>query len=312
MEISVIYIAGPARSGSTLLSRILGEIPGFFNGGEIVELFNAALLSHSHCGCGVPTKECSVWQEVFARFCCNRRFTCMEELCLISQHLAHSWKMPWIALLRHTRSSSCRDIGLFLDNLSSLYHSIASVGGCRYIVDASKNTGYAYLLNCAPDIRLFMIHLIRDPRSAVFSWMKKKEGLWTENPVRASLAWNLRNLYAEALGKRLKSRYVRVRYEDLVAAPRETVNRILEEFHLSGAKAPFQSRNEVYLTVFGNPDRFQKGLIRSSPRDTWKGMSPRARMLVTLLTWPLALRYRYPLRTPRPRGQMNTGRRISV
>jgi hypothetical protein len=37
-RIRVLYIAGPSRSGSTLIGRILGEIPGFFDTGELIDL----------------------------------------------------------------------------------------------------------------------------------------------------------------------------------------------------------------------------------------------------------------------------------
>jgi hypothetical protein len=34
MDFPVIYIAGSGRCGSTLLERVLGEIPGYVNVGE--------------------------------------------------------------------------------------------------------------------------------------------------------------------------------------------------------------------------------------------------------------------------------------
>jgi hypothetical protein len=44
--VKILYIAGATRSGSTLLSRLLGEIDGFINVGEALRwLFNTLRMS---------------------------------------------------------------------------------------------------------------------------------------------------------------------------------------------------------------------------------------------------------------------------
>lgn len=50
-------------------------------------------------------------------------------------------------------------------------------------------------------------------------------------------------------------------------------------------------------TVAGNPLRFERGAITVRPDVEWRaGLAPGARRLVTALTWPLLLRYGFPLR----------------
>ena len=48
----VIYIAGSGRSGSTMLERALGEMPGFVNVGELIDLFRHVARQGERCGCG--------------------------------------------------------------------------------------------------------------------------------------------------------------------------------------------------------------------------------------------------------------------
>ena len=48
----VVYIAGSGRSGSTLLERALGEIPGFVNVGELIDLYRRVADHGELCGCG--------------------------------------------------------------------------------------------------------------------------------------------------------------------------------------------------------------------------------------------------------------------
>jgi len=43
----VMYIAGSGRSGSTMLERVLGEMPGFVNVGELIDLFRRPLDAYS-------------------------------------------------------------------------------------------------------------------------------------------------------------------------------------------------------------------------------------------------------------------------
>jgi len=60
----VIYIAGSGRSGSTLVERTLGAIPGWVNIGELIELFRKPSVAAELCGCGQPFSSCVFWYEV--------------------------------------------------------------------------------------------------------------------------------------------------------------------------------------------------------------------------------------------------------
>src|SRR5205823_1051409 len=47
----VLYIAGPGRSGSTVLDQVLGELPGFVSTGELQALWQRGLVERRPCGC---------------------------------------------------------------------------------------------------------------------------------------------------------------------------------------------------------------------------------------------------------------------
>ena len=64
-KIKVLNITGWGRSGSTILGSILGEIEGFFYAGEIRNIWNRVLIENRLCGCGVPFKECKIWNSIF-------------------------------------------------------------------------------------------------------------------------------------------------------------------------------------------------------------------------------------------------------
>jgi hypothetical protein len=61
---TVIYVAGSGRSGSTLLERTLGEITGFVNVGELIDLFRRVVREGERCGCNEPFESCPFWSGV--------------------------------------------------------------------------------------------------------------------------------------------------------------------------------------------------------------------------------------------------------
>jgi hypothetical protein len=91
-----------------------------------------------------------------------------------------------------------------------------------------------------------------------------------------------------------------LRYEDFVAEPRRTIERALEIVDEGTAPLPHVGEHEVKLganhNIWGNPNRFQTGLVRLRPDDEWTSrMRPEDRRLITALTFPLLTRYGYPL-----------------
>ena len=60
----VLFLAGKGRSGGTLLANLLGQVPGFFNVGELNRLWDWGLVSNYLCGCGVPVRECPTWTAI--------------------------------------------------------------------------------------------------------------------------------------------------------------------------------------------------------------------------------------------------------
>jgi hypothetical protein len=155
-------------------------------------------------------------------------------------------------------------------------------------------------------VDLYVVHLVRDPRASAYSWLKKKRqpdrgelGLMDQHaPAKSSLIWDAWNGAAEAFWGRSPGRYVKLRYEDLVADPREALTRVLGLVGEEDARLPFVNGREVELrvshTVAGNPNRFRVGTVKLQPDDQWRSeMRLRDRALVTALTIPGLIRHDY-------------------
>ena len=63
----VLFLSGLGRSGTTILERVLGELPGVCSAGELVHLWQRGVLDDELCGCGEPFSRCGFWTEVGRR-----------------------------------------------------------------------------------------------------------------------------------------------------------------------------------------------------------------------------------------------------
>src|ERR671916_1090567 len=302
----VLYVAGLGRSGSTILANSLGQIGGFFPAGELNFIWRHNVLENRLCGCGRPFHECPVWTRVM-----DEAFGGMDRIDPREMmRLAHSGaRTRHIPLMLSPRGEGVlRDrLKAFLDNYGRLYEAIGSVTGSRVIVDSSKEPAHGYAMSLVPGVDFRVVHLIRDPRAAAYSWMKKKpqpdseeiEHMHRQNPIMSSALWDSWNASAEALWRRAPERYLRLRYEDFVADPRRSFERILKLLGEEGAEPPLVGKREVKLgishTVSGNPNRFETGAVELRSDHAWiSAMSPPDKALVTALTTPLLQRYGYP------------------
>jgi hypothetical protein len=195
----------------------------------------------------------------------------------------------------------------YVDLIRQLLKAAADVSGAEFVVDASKDPSFLYLLSCVGDLDVTVVHLVRDPRGVAYSWMKKvariefstQSVLMRRQTVRQSVAfWDFTNLLAES-SRRVHPRYLRVRYEDLVRDPRKSIDAICR---LSEAGAPdltflherTADLRRITHTMSGNPSRFTAGRTELKPDQEWKtSMRVSHKIAATLLSFPLLVRYGY-------------------
>ena len=63
----VLCVAATGQSGSTILTRMLGEVPGFFAAGEVGRVWDKGLAEDITCSCGAPFSACEFWSKVGER-----------------------------------------------------------------------------------------------------------------------------------------------------------------------------------------------------------------------------------------------------
>ena len=306
-RVKVLYIAGWQRSGSTVLSNILGQIEGFFVTGELYYLWDYVWFRDILCGCGDRFSDCTVWNQVLESAFSGRDGvdgTEMRELALLAGRTRH---LP-LLLIPGVKRLLVSRLKTYLINLERLYLGIRSTTNSRVIVDSSKWPSYGYVLGMIPTVDLYVVHLIRDPRAVAYSWLCRKVLPDRERPeymyrslMNSSARWAAWNVAIETFWRRKTDRYLMLRYEDFVEEPQNAVRRILELLLEQDPKLPFVSEREVELrathTVSGNPNRFDVGRVELRADEKWRTkMRYREKVAVTALTLPMLKRYRYTLR----------------
>jgi hypothetical protein len=295
--VRVLFIGGLGRSGSTLLDRMLGQIPGFFSAGEIRDLWQRGLKENRLCGCGEPFRACPVWTSIGMEAYGGWDRVDPDEVQALARSVDRHALLPLLLAPRMWPPFS-RRVERYAGLVAPLFRAIRDVGGSRTIVDSSK----------APGVRLSAVHLIRDSRGVAFSWTKQIARPDTPGrvvymhryqPPRIAARWLTRNAMMELLG-RMGVPEVRVRYERLVDAPRDELIRVL-----TGLGEPFRPEDLGFIsdghvslgvnhTVMGNPMRLDQGPVELFLDDRWKtSMGHRHRGIVTALTRPLLRRYGY-------------------
>jgi len=300
----VLFIAGFFRSGSTILDRLLGQVPGFFSAGELRFAWKESFLEDRPCGCGRPFSGCPFWSAVVEEAYGSRDQVDLDEVMSLKHRVDRMRHIP--QLLSPWKPESFRgNLARYAPKLEALYRAIRKVSGAEVIVDSSKDPSYAYVLANLSGLELRMVHLVRDSRAVAYSWQRKKikyevagseERMPILSPAESSIGWMRSNLLIEPL-KTTIPRHVLVRYEDLMVEP-ATFGKILalageEEYHLPLLDGPAVELGENHI-VAGNPNRFRRGRMEFRTDVEWeREMSRSDRRKVTALTWPLLLRYGY-------------------
>jgi glycosyltransferase involved in cell wall biosynthesis len=302
----VVYIAGSGRSGSTIFERVLGEMPGFVNVGELIDLARRA-RDQERCGCGMAFTDCLFWMGVGERAFGGWDAGSVAAIGELQARVARQRYMPQLLAMRIASPGFRADVSAYGAFHAKLYGAIAAEAGADYVVDSSKWPVQALAL-ARGGIDVRVIHLVRDARGVAYSLGKKdlarphalrETDLMVHNPpAGAASRWVTCQAQAELLSHR-GLRVTRVRYEDFVCQPRQTVETALTQLGLPPGPAQLAhvDGRRVMLGkshgLSGNPSRFHDGETILRPDEAWHHqMSRRDRAVVTAIGLPFLLRYR--------------------
>lgn len=244
----VLFLGGLGRSGTTLVERVLGELPGVVALGEVVHLWQRDLRDGERCGCSEPFGRCRFWREVGEQAFGGWHRVDVARVLWLRQRVERTRHIPRLAASagragraersrpadRAERAERSRpadrsrsEIAEYAGYYQRIYAAAAAVAGARLVVDSSKHGALAWCLGhpAAVDLDLRVVQVVRDPRAVAYSWTRRvtrpeRPGaeMTRYRPGHSALLWNAQNA---ALGL-LPWRGVpvqRLRYERFVADP---------------------------------------------------------------------------------------------
>lgn len=297
----VLFLAGIGRSGTTLVERVLGEVPGVLALGEVLHLWERGLGLGERCGCGEVLTGCGFWQEIGGRAFGGWDRVDLHRVAALRRRVDRASRVPALA-----RGSARREVVEYAELYSRVYGAAAQVTGAEVVVDSSKQVSLAWCLALSGRVDLRLAHCVRDARAVAHSWSRevaRPEAVDREHaqmpryaPAYLSALWVLHNLEAEVLSRRVPS--VRLRYEDFVDDPPAHTRRLLGLVGLGDTDlahvAPTRVRLSRGHSCAGNPMRFQEGEVQVRADERWRREQPVGRTrLVTALSAPVLHRYDY-------------------
>lgn len=209
----MIFIMGGGRSGSTILSILIGNMPGV--------LFIGELHKWNLYGGQANSQIAAVgkfWQEVYSEIEQPERYIKKDYFRFLEYH-SSMFFLPWF-----TKKKLVQEFNFFTNKIITI---IKKKTGAEYILDSSHYPFRAFWLNKNPEIDLKVIYLYRNPVHVVESFGKKNIEQNYKNPISANLFLTFIGVLAEIMYHYFSPRQrLKIRYEDLIEYPQATINRL--------------------------------------------------------------------------------------
>jgi Sulfotransferase family len=303
--VRVIFVGGLGRSGTTLLERMLGELPGVCPLGEVVHLWRRDLCDDERCGCGERFSACEFWREVGRRAFGGWRNVDVVRVLALRDAVERTRHIPRLAG-RRLPDTHHPLVVEYADYYAQIYRAAAETAGAQVVVDSSKHASLAYCLRWSADVDLRVVHMVRDSRGVAYSWTKtvvRPESAHGDEmtrypPGRSALLWTTHNAAFDLLRRR-GTEVLRVRYEALLGDPAGTLRGVAGFAGLADTgPLDFLTEDSVRLgrchSAAGNPMRFVHGDLPLRRDDAWRdALPPGQRRLVGALTAPMLTKYGY-------------------
>jgi hypothetical protein len=303
-RIPVLFIMGVGRSGSTVLDSILGNHPDVVGLGELRNLPGAGWDRQEYCACRERVTDCAFWSEVRRRWVELTGDASAESLRAAQRRVERT--SNWFGLTGR-RPGPEAEFQSYARLTGALLEAIRQTSGAKVLVDSSKHPLRALALSRVDGVDLRAVHLVRDGRGVAASLLRPiapdPEGgvaraLPARPAFRTATRWLLINWLAERTARRLGSARVRrVRYEDLMANPVQTLDAIGEllGIDLSSVAAAAAAGEPLTIghEVAGNRLRMA-GNLTLRRHDGWRDeLGRRDELVVRLVAGRMLRRYGY-------------------
>jgi hypothetical protein len=222
----ILYIAGYGRSGSTLLDRLLGLLPGVRGLGEIARLpWHLRDPHQAVCACGTTLAACPFWSRVVAA---------VDPALRDAGGPAGAWRLvrryDGARRLWLPGGTSGRAFERYAGFTRAVLAAVRRETGVSVLVDSSKSARNSAarplaLAALGEDVRV--VHLVRPLGGVLASVRRYDQRAPLLRAPRTVAGYAAANLAARTVGRRIgPGRFLPVRFEDLITDAEREVARI--------------------------------------------------------------------------------------
>jgi len=302
-SLKVVYIAGCARSGSTIVDRLLGTLEGVASFNEVTGLTENCFVNDHFCSCGERFRSCRFWRDVVAE--AFPQESDIHDYLYLNRRIDH--RRYFLSFYSGYCSDEFRTmLQRYREHLRRVYFALSNISGRQILIDSSKSPTRALMLDGIEGMQVHVLHLIRDVRAHMYAFQKKRLDPGRQklmrrfNPFEGVAYWYLINGYCEKLASRFP--YSRMLYEDFAANPGKVLQSFIDACELlQGKRLAVDATGQVYLksvhSLQGNPHRFVSGPTKIVADDEYKHrLNANIKVMGTMLAFPFLKRYGYSLR----------------
>jgi hypothetical protein len=278
-------------------------------------MWRRGVIEDERCGCSEPFGSCPFWRKVGEAAFGGWDRCDTGRLLRLRNSVDRTRFIPLLAGPWLMRPAFRQALNEYLSYYVRVYAAIGEASRCGTLIDSSKNASLAFCLSNSPELDLRVVHIVRDSRAVAYSWTKQvsrpdtdtRGYMKTHSPAASAAQWHSQNATLQLLARR-GTPTLRVRYEDLMAAPEAMLRRIAafaglpaetELSFLTSDANGYSADLSVSHTASGNPMRFRTGRIQIRSDDSWRDAMPtKDRAIVSALTMTRLARYGYLRRSP--------------
>jgi hypothetical protein len=296
-RIPLVYIVSNGRSGTTLLDLLLGAHEHVWTTGEVQNLPWELVNPRAPCGDGNPVHESPFWEPILSEIPTapeGYHVGCFHNEEQVGKVLR--WNLLPDLIQGRTRprwTEAVEEYGRKNERLFRVVREAAenrSEADIQWLVDASKTVYRLFWLQQSDRFDLRVIHVMKDPRSLVYSMA----GPWLPYGIHRVLRYTVRWIVENALMAHLcrtnfePNQVYRLRYKELAGAPEDTMRSVGEWLELDYSPSLVHNfRNYENFAISGNMMRWRESEDEIRLDERWKREFPAPyRALVGALARP--------------------------
>jgi hypothetical protein len=237
-KLTLVYVLGAGRSGSTLLDAVLGMNKNIFSLGEFINVARA-YQRNTFCSCGSRLQQCDFWEGIFlaSQLHINDMIADQESDPLFMR--GHKIREICGIFTRLFFKRKQKINKQFARRQEILFKTIAEKSQSQFLVDSSKKPLRILSIMDGCDLDIQVVYIVRDARGYMLS-RRSGKGSRQLSTAPALLSWVMQNILALLTYIQApKSNRRMLSYEQFARDPNTEIGQLLNHIGIINRSSDF-------------------------------------------------------------------------